>query len=106
MTVSVSEFMVQLPVDYTIEFELIKVFNPTSGSQYAQIYITQKSGAQKNYVFPDRGCVHTLLTLYVYATVVLSFDYCDSRLRFCDDISTVGEFAFYKFKKYCYCYEF
>jgi len=22
----------------------------------------------KKYVFPDRGCVHTLLTLYVYAT--------------------------------------
>jgi len=29
VTVSVSEFMVQLPVDYTIEFELMKVFNPT-----------------------------------------------------------------------------
>jgi len=35
---------------------------------YAQTYITQKSGRQKSMYFPDRGCVHTLLTLYVYAT--------------------------------------
>jgi len=24
--------------------------------------------------FPDRGCVHTLLTLYVYATGVMPYD--------------------------------
>ena len=29
---------------------------------------TQKSGTQKITYFPDRGCVHTLLPLYVYAT--------------------------------------
>jgi len=32
--------------------------------------MTQKLGTQKITYFPDRGCtVHTLLSLYVYATV-------------------------------------
>jgi len=24
--------------------------------------------------FPDSGCVHTLLTLYIYATVIITYD--------------------------------
>jgi len=39
---------------------------------YAQTSITQKSVTQKITYFPDRGCVHTLLPLYVYATVPVS----------------------------------
>jgi len=41
-------------------------------SFYAQTQITQKSGTQKITYFPDRGCVHTVLPFYVYATAFIS----------------------------------